>query len=180
MLNPGLNPEFFLSLCVYAYVNFIFEFWSSFSAAQNGRLCQAKRHKNMIFIWIVWRTLCCLYVCLWIEYKNWIKYQSFQNCIFIRTLWFFLCVERSHKSGQFLMLIITFGCILFWLEYEVKKIGWAFTVPPYYLILWPSRKLATNSQNDDWCQLAPKENLRGCYENWISERISSFILGLTN
>ena len=27
-------------------------------------------------------------------------------------------------------LIVTFGCILFWLEYEIKKIGWAFPVPP--------------------------------------------------
>ena len=53
---------------------------------------------------------------------------------------------------------------------------------PYYLFLWHSRKLATNSQNDDWCQLAPKENLRGFDENWMSESIisRSFILGLTN
>ena len=26
-------------VCLLAYLNFIFEFWSSFSAAQNGRLC---------------------------------------------------------------------------------------------------------------------------------------------
>ena len=51
MLNHGLNHGFFLSLfkliscpihwivCVLAYLKFIFEFWSSFSAVQNGRLC---------------------------------------------------------------------------------------------------------------------------------------------
>ena len=51
MLNHGLNHGFFLSLfklipcpihwivCVLAYLNFIFKFKSSFSAAQNGWLC---------------------------------------------------------------------------------------------------------------------------------------------
>ena len=67
MLNNGLNHGLFLSLLklvpcpihwivyVLAYWNFIFEFYSSFSATRNGRLCQT--HKSMSFIWIVWSTL---------------------------------------------------------------------------------------------------------------------------
>ena len=35
----SLHPAPYIELYVLAYLNFIFEFWSSFSAAQNGRLC---------------------------------------------------------------------------------------------------------------------------------------------
>ena len=97
-----------------------------------------------------------------------------QNCIFIRTLWFFCVNDLTNQ-------------VRFWLHTFLARIwdpkNWmSISSAPYYLFLWHSRKLATNSQNDDWCQLAPKENLRGFDENWMSESIisRSFILGLTN
>ena len=78
MLNHRLNHGFFLSLfklipcpiqwivCVLAYLNFIFEYYSSFSTALPKTASSAQTHKSISFIWIVWSTL---YVYLWSKAK---------------------------------------------------------------------------------------------------------------
>ena len=76
MLNHGLNHGLFLSLfklfhChihwivyVLTYLNFIFEFESSFSTTQTAQ--SAQTHESKGFIRIVWSTLY-VYLCPWVN-----------------------------------------------------------------------------------------------------------------
>ena len=51
MLNHGLNHYVFSLVCVSAYLNFIFEFKSSFGTAQNSRFC--------LLVCLLWQRLGC-------------------------------------------------------------------------------------------------------------------------
>ena len=75
------------------------------------------------------------------------KYQGFFKTLFSSELCDFFCVcERSHKSGQFLMLDHNFWLHTFLARIWDPENRMSISNAPYYMFLLHSRKLATNSQ----------------------------------
>ena len=90
MLNHGLNHGLSLLLlklipchihwivCVLAYLNFTFEFWSSFSAAQNSRLCPDTK------VWVSFELFGALY--MYVSAWRWKTFSDlFESPTYVKT-----------------------------------------------------------------------------------------------